>query len=761
MVYSYVLITLEETMQVSTMDNERIMQQFERMNDMQKKAVLATEGPLLILAGAGSGKTTVLIQRIAHILGQGLCQPYQILAITFTNKAAGELKERIADMIGEAGGDVWASTFHSFCARILRREIECIGYNRDFSIYATDDSLRVIKDIIKRLELDEKTLQPKMVLGMISRAKDERISPDEFLQANGSNYLTQCVQRVYAGYCDALKEANALDFDDMILKTVEILEQFPEIRERYGKQFHYVMVDEYQDTNPLQYQLVSLISEYHKNICVVGDDDQSIYKFRGATIENILSFESSFAGAQTIRLEQNYRSTENILESANAVIKNNKGRKGKHLWTAEKGGEKVYVNKLANEYEESLFVADTIIDMVGSGKAKYKDFAVLYRTNAQSNAIERSLVKSGIAYRVIGGVRFYDRKEIRDILSYLFLIQNHNDNLRLKRIINEPRRAIGPTTVARVEEIASAYEISMFDVISHAEQYPELARSTASLKQFAALILHLTQLKDDGSLSQLVSELYTASGYTQMLVAENTEEAKDRLANLQEFLSTVTLYEQSNEEISLSMFLEEISLMTDVDQLEEQDDRVVLMTLHSAKGLEFDTVFMVGVEEGIFPGMQSIGNPDDIEEERRLMYVGITRARKRLYICHVAQRMIYGKTGYYQPSRFIKELPQANIEKMYEERNATVSAFATAASRVPAYTPHNPQSAKTSTVGRASAAQCTDTYTPDMRVRHKAFGDGTVLSTRDMGNDTLLEIKFDNFDAPKKVMANFAKLEIL
>ena len=747
-------------MQLSSLDTEKIRQQFEKMNEMQKQAVVTTEGPLLILAGAGSGKTTVLIQRIAHILERGLCRPYEILAITFTNKAAGELKERIGSMIGEAGADIWASTFHSFCARILRREIENIGYGRDFSIYATDDCLRVIKDIEKRLNMDEKSIPPRMVLNLISRSKDARVAPADYLQANGSNYLNQCIQRIYSEYCIALKEANALDFDDMILKTVEILEQFPEICKRYGKQFRYIMVDEYQDTNPLQYQLIDLLSSYHKNICVVGDDDQSIYKFRGATIENILSFENSFAGAKIIRLEQNYRSTENILEAANAVIKHNQGRKGKHLWTAAKGGDKVYVNRLANEYEESLFVTDTVLDMVAKGEAKYKDFAVLYRTNAQSNAIERALVKSGIAYKVIGGVRFYDRKEIRDILSYLFLIQNHNDNLRLKRIINEPKRAIGPTTVARVEELASVRGMSMFDVICRADTFSELGRAAAGLRQFASLILRLTQIKEEQSLSALVNELYNQSGYVQMLIAENTEEAKDRLNNLQEFLSTVTLYEQQNDEVSLSMFLEEISLMTDVDQLDEQDDRVVLMTLHSAKGLEFDNVFMVGVEEGLFPGMQSIGNPEDIEEERRLMYVGITRAKKRLYILHAAQRMIYGKTGYYQPSRFIGELPENYIEKMYEDSRSTYKSFVTAPNKVPAYTPRS-NAAVTSTVGRAHVEKCSDTYSVGMRVRHKTFGEGSVLMTRDMGNDTLLEIKFDQFDLPKKLMANFAKLEII
>ncbi len=750
-------------MQINTMDSDKIKQQFQRMNKMQQQAVLATEGPLLILAGAGSGKTTVLIQRIAHILEQGLCLPYQILAITFTNKAAGELKDRIADMIGADGADVWASTFHSFCARVLRREIENLGYSRDFSIYATDDSIRVIKDILKRLEMDEKSLAPKMILGMISRAKDARILPDGFVKAYGDNYLNQCIARVYDAYCAALKEANALDFDDMILKTVELFELFPEIKNRYGRQFHYIMVDEYQDTNPLQYQLVSLVSEYHKNICVVGDDDQSIYKFRGASIENILSFESTFPGARVIRLEQNYRSTHHILEAANAVIKNNAGRKGKHLWTASEGGEKVFLNKVANEYEESLFVTDTILDSVAKGEARYGDFAILYRTNAQANAIERSLVKSGIAYKVIGGVRFYDRKEIRDILSYLFLIQNHTDNLRLKRIINEPKRSIGPTTVSRVEDLAQVKGMSMLEVMERAEYFPELGRAISSLKQFASLIAHLTAMKDSVPLSQLVNELYTLSGYTQRLIAENTEESKDRLNNLQEFLSTVTLYEQQNDEVTLSMFLEEISLMTDVDQLDDADDRVVLMTLHSAKGLEFNTVFMVGVEEGIFPGLQSMGNPDDIEEERRLMYVGITRAKQKLYILFAAQRMLYGKTSYYQPSRFVRELPEDNVQRLYDERRSTITSFATAPQKVPAFVPRRPSAATTSTsaAARTQVAKCTDRYDIGMKVRHKAFGVGTVLSTKDMGNDTLLEIKFDKFDSPKKVMANFAKLEII
>ena len=748
-------------MQQISMDTEKIAAGFNKLNDMQKKAVCCTQGPLLILAGAGSGKTTVLIQRIAYILQQQLCRPYQILAITFTNKAAGELKARIEDMMGPQGSEVWASTFHAFCARILRREIERIGYRHDFSIYATDDCLRVIKDVMKRCEIDEKSVAPRTILNMISRAKDARVSPDDFLSENGDNYLNRCIQRVYREYTAALKEANALDFDDMILKTVEILEQFEEVRRFYGERFHYIMVDEYQDTNPLQYRLIYLLSEVHRNICVVGDDDQSIYKFRGATIENILSFEKNFPGAQTIRLEQNYRSTKSILETANAVISYNKGRKGKNLWTSSGGGDKVFLNKLANEYEESLFVTDTILDMVAKGEGKYGDFAVLYRTNAQSNAIERALVKCGIAYKVVGGIRFYDRKEIRDILSYLFVLQNPTDNLRLKRIINEPKRSIGASTVARIEDLAGVNGISMFDVIDHAEHFPELKRSLGALKQFAALIHRLSSLKNNGSLSDLVSALYTDSGYMQALVAENTPESKDRIDNLQEFLSTVTVYEQQNETISLSGFLEEISLMTDLDQLEDGEDRVVLMTLHSAKGLEFNYVFLVGVEEGIFPGLQSMNSEEDIEEERRLMYVGITRARKKLWVLHVAQRMLYGKTNYYQPSRFIKEMPGEYVEKLYDDARTTVSAFAKMPARqVPAYTPPRPAAVQSS-IGRATAERSNQHYTVGMRVRHKTFGDGEIVAAREMGNDTMLEIRFDTQPSHKKLMANFAKLTIL
>lgn len=748
-------------MQQISMDTEKITAGFNKLNDMQKKAVCCTQGPLLILAGAGSGKTTVLIQRIAYILQQQLCHPYQILAITFTNKAAGELKARIEDMMGPQGSEVWASTFHAFCARILRREIERIGYRHDFSIYATDDCLRVIKDVMKRCEIDEKSVAPRTILNMISRAKDARLSPDDFLSENGDNYLNRCIQRVYREYTAALKEANALDFDDMILKTVEILEQFEEVRRFYGERFHYIMVDEYQDTNPLQYRLIYLLSEVHRNICVVGDDDQSIYKFRGATIENILSFEKNFPGARTIRLEQNYRSTKSILETANAVISYNKGRKGKNLWTSSGGGDKVLLNKLANEYEESLFVTDTILDMVAKGEGKYGDFAVLYRTNAQSNAIERALVKCGIAYKVVGGIRFYDRKEIRDILSYLFVLQNPADNLRLKRIINEPKRSIGASTVARIEDLAGVNGISMFDVIDHAEHFPELKRCLGALKQFAALIHRLSSLKNNESLSDLVSALYTDSGYMQALVAENTSESKDRIDNLQEFLSTVTVYEQQNETISLSGFLEEISLMTDLDQLEDGEDRVVLMTLHSAKGLEFDYVFLIGVEEGIFPGLQSMNSEEDIEEERRLMYVGITRARKKLWVLHAAQRMLYGKTNYYQPSRFIKEMPSKYIEKLYDDARTTISAFA----KMPAWqaSTHTPPRgvAVQSSIGRATAERSDQLYTVGMRVRHKTFGNGEIVAAREMGNDTMLEIRFDTQPSHKKLMANFAKLIIL
>lgn len=744
-----------------TVDTQKIQSQFDNLNDMQKKAVLHTDGPLLILAGAGSGKTTVLIQRIAHILQQEKCKPYEILAITFTNKAAGELKDRIIAMLGEEGGDVWASTFHSFCAKILRREIQVLGYGRDFSIYSTDDSLRVIKDALKRLEIDEKSVTPKSILHQISVAKDHKVKPDEYIKTFGDHYAAQTIQRVFSIYENELKNANALDFDDIILKTVEILSNYPEICDKYARRFKYVMVDEYQDTNPLQYQLIRLVSSVYKNICVVGDDDQSIYQFRGATIENILSFESTFENAAVIRLEQNYRSTHHILEAANEVISNNTGRKGKHLWTKQTGGDKVFENRVANEYEESLFVTDTILDMVSRREAKYSDFAVLYRTNAQSNSVERALVKCGIAYKIIGGLRFYDRKEIRDILAYLYLIQNHGDNLRLKRIINVPKRAIGPTTVERMEALATINGTSMLDIAANAAIYPDLSRSAGNLMSFASIIVELTEIAQTSSLSTLVNTLLERTGYVRMLELENTPEAQDRFANIQEFVSTVALYDEQNETATLSSFLEEISLMTDIDQLEEGEDRVVLMTLHSAKGLEFDNVFIVGVEEGLFPSQQSIGESDKIEEERRLMYVGITRARKRLYLLHTAQRMLYGKTTYCRPSRFIKELPPAHVEKLYQERQPVSTSYFQSAKTDIRPTPRSSYAAQTSSFMNKKttpSSSAGSSFSTGDVVMHRAFGKGKIKSLRDMGNDFLAEIEFEEVGT-KKVMVNFAKLE--
>ena len=738
---------------------DKINAQLSKMNDMQRRAVEHTEGPLLILAGAGSGKTTVLISRIANILAKGLCKPWNILAITFTNKAAKELTTRIENLLGEDGEGVWASTFHSFCARVLRKNIEAIGYSSDFSIFDTDDSLRVIKACQKELGIDPQILAPRAVLSRISNCKDSEITPAQYTANFGNDTYNNDICRIYELYEKRLKQSNALDFDDIILKTVNLFDMNPDILSYYADRFKYVMVDEYQDTNPLQYRLIYLLQSGHGNLCVVGDDDQSIYKFRGATIENILSFEKSFKNATVIRLEQNYRSTGNILNAANHVISHNSERKGKTLWTASGDGEPVYENMLDDEYGESLFVADTVLDGVGADNMHYGDFAVLYRTNAQSNAIEQMMVKSGIPYKIIGGTRFYERKEIKDILAYMYLVHNTDDDLRLMRIINEPKRKIGQATVDTVRELAASSTMSMFEVISNAFVFPELARSAAKLKEFAELIESLRLVKDKLLLSELIKEISVKSGYITMLETENTEEAKDRINNIAELVSTAAIFEEQSEDKSLGAFLEEIALMTDIDNLDDNEDRVILMTLHSAKGLEFDNVFIVGAEEGLFPGQRSIESDAELEEERRLMYVGITRAKKRLYITHTSRRTIFGTTKYNQPSRFLKEIPRELTKLLYSQRPEMTTTLSsgyrfggnvTVTKATPAQTPKIIKPA-------AKTAAVIDFDIGD-RVLHKTFGEGVLISKKPMGGDVLLEVKFDGPAGTKKVMANFAKL---
>ena len=716
---------------------------------MQQKCVECTEGPLLILAGAGSGKTTVLVNRIAYLLESGKCDGYNILAITFTNKAARELALRIENRVGDKS-DITAKTFHSFCVMVLRRNAKYIGYTSDFSIYDTDDSLRVIKDILKQKNIDEKTLPPRAILKYISKAKDMRIDEDAFLNVFGDNYITNKALEIMKVYNFELKNANALDFDDIILKTVELFENNREVLSYYQNRFKYIMVDEYQDTNPLQYMLIKLIANRYNNICVVGDDDQSIYKFRGATVENILSFEKTYKNAKVIRLEQNYRSTKNILSAANDVIANNEHRHEKKLWTDNESGSKIYENLLDSEYYESLFIADTILNSITNDGANYNDFAVLYRTNAQSNNIEKCFVKSGIPYKIIGSTKFYDRKEIKDALAYLYVINNHNDSIRLKRIINEPKRKIGKTTIERLEQIASGQKTSIFEVMKNSSAYPELSKSQTQLCEFVDVIENLSQRKDEITLCDLTKEMLMKTGYMQALVAENTPESRDRIENLAELVSSVVEFEKNNEGATLAMFLEEIALMSDVDNLEESNEKVVMMTLHSAKGLEFNTVFLAGLEDGLFPSQRSIDAPGEVEEERRLMYVGITRAKKRLYLTHTRQRMLYGQTIYNKPSRFLKEINPNLIEKLYSEHKG----FNEIKTKPLAFNP------KANAVKKEINKAPLPDFKAGNRVLHKTFGEGLVLNANKMGNDVLLEIAFDNVGT-KKLMATFAKLEII
>lgn len=767
---------------------------FGKLNDMQKRAVFLIDEPLLILAGAGSGKTTVLISRIEYMVRFGgvynaqavpakvgqremdLMQryldggavdldelvaatagnpvrPWNILAITFTNKAAGELRTRLEQMLGKDAYDVQASTFHSLCVRILRREIEALGYNRSFTIYDTDDSLRVIKDVLKTWNIDDKMFPPRSVLSAISRGKDEMLSPADMLARAGDDYRTSQVARIYDTYQKTLKNANALDFDDIIMLTVRLLEQNPQVLSYYQNRWRYIMVDEYQDTNHMQYRLVSLLAASHRNLCVVGDDDQSIYKFRGATIENILSFEEQFERAHVIRLEQNYRSTQNILSAANGLIGNNQARKGKNLWTSAGDGEKVHVVRMRDEGEESRAITDMILENVKNG-SKFSDHAVLYRMNAQSNVLEKSLARNAIPYRIVGGLRFYERKEIKDIIAYLSVMNNPADTLRLLRIINEPKRGIGGSTLAAAQDIADGMGAGLFEVIAEADSYAALQKKAAALKDFADMITELAVMAENEPLDKVLDTLLDRTGYIKMLEGQGFEGA-GRIENIMELKSNVLKYIEENEVPTLAGFLEEIALYTDLDNYDPQADSVVLMTIHSAKGLEFPYVFIAGMDEGIFPGRAAMTMPAEIEEERRLAYVAITRAKRRLTITSAERRMLFGQTVFSRPSRFIAELPAANFE--LEDR--------TKIRREPAATGYNPAkkhgvptaSSTSIGVGAQGAAPRAEALTAGDLVHHKVFGDGKVLSAKPMGNDTLVEIDF-NAMGVKKVMANFACL---
>ena len=773
--------------------------QFTNLNAMQREAAMTTEGPLLLLAGAGSGKTTVLINRIANLIRFGcgsdsnlvpdtvteedvvfletlsepitsderrraelLCAldpalPWSIIAITFTNKAANELKDRLELMLGPEAQDVWAMTFHSACCRILRKEIERLGFDRRFTIYDTSDSERIMKDIIKEMGLDDKTFPAKYVLTIIGREKDKMVTPQMLLErVEATNDIRMLhVARAYQKYQNRLRENNALDFDDIIFQTVKLLQEHEDVRLFYQRKFRYVLVDEYQDTNHAQYLLTSLLAGGYENICVVGDDDQSIYRFRGATIENILSFEKQYRGSRTIRLEQNYRSTQAILTAANAVIAHNLGRKGKRLWTANDEGTPVVVYEASDEGAEANYVAGRIIsDSKGKG---FKDYAILYRTNAQSNALEFALKRNGVPYRVIGGMRFFDRAEVKDMLSYLCVINNRADDLRLKRIINNPPRGLGAKAMELAERLALAEGKGLYHVVSDPYSYAPLEKSAGKFMQFTVLIEDLAQLLEDGmSLPEFYEEVMRRTGYVAMLEAKPTEENKTRLENVRELKSSINSYVQTAETPTLAGFLEEIALYTDIEQYNDADDAVVMMTMHSAKGLEFPNVFLVGFEDGLFPGMRAIGDMEEMEEERRLCYVAITRAKKTLTISHAKQRMLYGRTNAALPSRFLREIPADIIVKKGGYHNQQSAAVYGTRNRYDYVSPVQKASYKSAYSVPTAAQKATylELNKGDM-VQHTAFGRGMVLSVVKMGGDALLEIAFDQIGT-KKLMAKTA-----
>ncbi len=770
-----------------TARRQYILSQFPKLNDMQKQAVAQTEGPLLLLAGAGSGKTTVLINRIANLIRYGratdsnevpdtvteddvlflenltepldeydrhradyLCalgpvSPWNIIAITFTNKAANELKERLSLILGPEGNDVWAMTFHSACCRILRRDIEHLGYTSNFTIYDTADSERIMKDIIKEMGLDDKTFPAKYVLSAISREKDNMVSAEEFSERAeyGNDVRLTHIARAYKKYQTKLKENNALDFDDIIFMTVRLLQEHEDVRTYYQRKFRYVLVDEYQDTNHMQYLLTSLLAGGYENICVVGDDDQSIYRFRGATIENILSFENQYQGSRIIRLEQNYRSTQSILNAANAVIANNIGRKGIRLWTANGQGSPITVYEAADEGAEANFVAGQIIS---GGKGHFKDHAVLYRTNAQSNALEFAFKRNGIPYRVVGGMRFFDRAEIKDMLAYLCVINNRTDDLRLQRIINNPPRGLGAKTIETAQRLAAAEGKGLYHIVSDPYSYGPLEKAAGKLLQFTVLIENLAQLLTDGmSLPEFYEQVMLRTGYTEMLESKDTEENKTRLENIRELKSSIQTYVDNTTEPSLAGFLEEIALYTDLETYNENDDAAVLMTMHSAKGLEFPHVFLVGFEDGLFPGMRAIGEREEMEEERRLCYVAITRAKQTLTITYARQRMLYGHTNAALCSRFLREIPEDMLVRKGSYRTAPVQQAV----------PRPTYARNAFTYTQPVAKTPCPAFSKGDMVQHTAFGRGMVLSVVPMGGDALLEIAFDEIGT-KKLMAKSA-----
>lgn len=769
---------------------------FHSLNEQQQQAVFSVNGPVLVLAGAGSGKTTAIISRIVNMIyfGDGYAQadgylpeedavwlqayidgkepedverlreilaiapirPWNILAITFTNKAAGEMRARLASTLGEElASSVHASTFHSACVQILRRSIERLGYGSDFAIYDADDSRKLMKSCLADCNVSEKQFPPRGIVQEISNAKDAMISPEEMWEDAGEDYRKQTVARLYAAYQRHLQESNALDFDDIIYLTVELFRRFPEELAKYQYRFPYVLVDEYQDTNHAQYQLISLLTHASGNLCVVGDDDQSIYRFRGATIENILGFEEEFPDCTVIRLEQNYRSTQNILDAANSVIANNTGRKSKHLWTNAGAGEKITWYRAADESDESAYVSDTILKQVKAGE-KYSDHAILYRMNAQSNMLERALVHKGIPYRIYGGTRFYDRKEIKDILAYMSIVENPNDRVRFERIVNEPKRGIGNATLALLLQISQDLHLSPLEVLQNVEQYPALSKKKTALKKFAELWEALITAEREQPLEQFLDTILEKTGYHGMLESMG-EEGTFRLENIEELKTSILTYQNETEEASLGGFLEEISLYTDVDKYEPDQDTVMLMTVHSAKGLEFRNVFLVGMEQGVFPGNRSLSTPQDLEEERRLAYVALTRAKEKLTLTTAASRMLFGMTMRNPPSQFLEEIDKSLLEEKTSQRQSKRGIPAGNAESVQSISLLQQQMAASKK--RVYQAQPKEFHVGE-RVRHAVFGDGTVLSITKMANDAMLEVGFDQVGT-KRLMASHPKIKKL
>ena len=731
-----------------------------KLNDKQNEAVCCTEGPLLILAGAGSGKTRVITNRIAYLIEEKDVNPYNILAITFTNKAAGEMRERVDDIVGFGAENIWVSTFHSMCVRILRRYIDRLEYENNFTIYDTDDQKNIIKGIVKRLQLDPKMYSEKMVIGAISKAKEQFISPDTFDREAQGDFRRMQIARIYQEYQKELKSNNALDFDDLLYKTVELFQFHPDVLEYYQDRFQYIMVDEYQDTNHIQFLLIKQLAAKYRNLCVVGDDDQSIYKFRGANIYNILNFEEEYTDATVIKLEQNYRSTGNILKAANGVIHNNTGRKDKALWTQKEDGELIQFHQYDNEYQEAEQAVKEITKCTRTKGMAYKDFAVLYRTNAQSRIYEEKLLMSNIPYKIVGGLNFYSRKEVKDLICYLKAIENGNDDLAIRRIINVPKRGIGAATVEKVQNYAYEMELSLLDAMFEAEHVPGLNKAAAKLASFTDLIADMRDhLRSGMAISEVFQEILDVTGYWDELVTENTEEAKGRMENILELKNKIIQYEEEAENPNLAELLEEIALVADIDSLDESDDRVVLMTLHSAKGLEFPYVFLGGMEERLFPSGMAINSEEGeeaIEEERRLCYVGITRAQEKLYLSCAKQRMMHGATNMNPVSRFIKEIPQELLSIETTQGQTRKVQPVGARPKVSQTFQAKPYFGKEFVVEKSESVE----YGVGDRVRHLKFGEGVVTELVAGGKDYEVTVNFDRVGT-KKMFASFAKLKKL